>query len=102
LYLEIDRVDEAEPLLERLLVIRREKPSPDGTGLAEVLDALGLQYTLQRKGGAETLFRQAMEILTMHGQQRTPQFANVMTPPRLSLSGDGPLRRSVFAREEIF
>ncbi len=78
LYVELNRPDEAEALMIRVVEARRQNPGKNAIGLADAVDILGTIHVLRKRPDSEAHFREAMDLLTTHGQQDTLQFAMVL------------------------
>jgi len=92
-YLNLDLYDQAEPLLNEALTLRRKILPPDHPDLIESLNHLGELHYLQSKPDAETFYRDAIRI----GRKISPK-----EPLKLadSLSGLGRLLSVKSNRDE--
>jgi len=95
LYLELGRTDDAMPLLEHVLRVRRQIPGDHGIGLAEALDANGVLRILERRRGADGLFREALYTLASNGQLKTQAFSAALIHLACELGAQGRHREAL-------
>lgn len=74
LYLEVGRMGDAKPVLERLLAVRRREPGRNNLLLIQALDRLAMFKTLQKSKDAGPLYEEALDLLSQNGEQNTRDF----------------------------